>query len=302
MCADDRFPETYLTSSGEREPVFFRHGIFRFHPTDELDPGADPADGHRPELGSRSSLPIDADFLVIDDGAEHGEFVAGVIEAMTGSRVTAIGVDDVFVPQSAILSSLRRADRGSRDLIVNMSFGTYRCDDTSPFDPGDPLHPLLQEMSEQLKSGNVAHYTVSAGNDETDQISWPAGFATSPRFALRDQVTSVGSIVGDEPSPRAPERSCFSNHGPWVEAWLPGEEVFVDSMGTWSGTSFAAPQAAAWIAAGVDPRGPAPAAPAPHDIAWSSAGGEAQGTTSCAEYPGSGPGDYTPRLPDLTYL
>lgn len=110
---------------------------------------------------------------------------------------------------------------------------------------------------------------------------------------LSDVVTSVGSVVKSSklvtfaaPSPAA--RSAFSNYGDWVEAWAVGEHLVSDHPGgpydycvltngrcgapggstvdpadapaahlgrlvSWSGTSFASPQVAGWLAAGNGP-------------------------------------------------
>ena len=76
----------------------------------------------------------------------------------------------------------------------------------------------------------------------------------------------MGALTAD-----GTERAPFSNHGSWVDAWAPGQDVlssFVTFDGpederpgadidpdcftgfaTWSGTSFAAPQVAAAVAA-----------------------------------------------------
>ncbi|WP_420451942.1 S8 family serine peptidase [Ilumatobacter sp.] len=303
VCADDRFPEAFVeTEAGER-PVFFPQGIIRFHPSDTQDPGAGP--GHEPNLSDdERSAAADAGYVVIDDGADHGDFVGDVIESMSGGDVVTLppsppAAGEYFVLDD-VIALLQRIDPTRTRTIVNMSLGTYRCDDR--IEPDDPLVELAETMLRLVEGQRVEHFSVSAGNDETDQISWPAGFGVDTEFGLDDVVTSVGSIVGTEREDLDAARSCFSNHGGWVEAWLPGEEVFVEGRGTWSGTSFAAPQAAALIGAGVDVERAAP--PDPPDtfsITWTDpTGAQRPATTSCP--PGDGPpGNFEPQLPGVRY-
>lgn len=284
-CVDERLnPRFYFEfdvepsdeSSAEPETVvvllFFFHMMVRFHPVDVLDPsgtGFEPASAFlppAPQLGIG-----DSQVWVIDTGT-HGQFVSQIIDEMLGSSPASVSAFELTrqgdVPVSPFmnvdLSSLAldsdgavlvtdelsvaevlrailvREDVDHSKLVVNMSFGAYNCGE----EPSE-LAPAIRDL---VDAG--ATLVASAGNDETAEPIWPAAFP---------EVISVGSHVTGDPD----TRSCFSNFAAYVDYWVPGEEVQT-SMGTWSGTSFAAPQVTAMMAGGNN--GAAASSSAPQNV------------------------------------
>lgn len=271
-CGDGLFPEITHSSEG---PVFYSHGVIRFHPADELnDGGASPEYVPADAIGSLD--PVDgAVVYVVDEEGDHIAMVSAVIEQLTGIEPNQLPLGPLMT-ESAILEMIKEIDGGT-ETFLNMSFGTYTCDPAGPTELGDRLA--------DLDSQGVQLF-ASAGNDETEQPSFPAAFS---------EVLSVGSVAKDLTT-----RSCFSNFGSTVDVFLIGEEVITD-VGQWSGTSFAAPQALSVAASGSDPAGVGAATVADltdlFDVAWIDPGGVEQASqTFC----GDGTG-YEPTLQDLEY-
>lgn len=86
----------------------------------------------------------------------------------------------------------------------------------------------------------------SAGNDGVDVLSYPAREAGNGRPDQREHMLSVSSVDGGD------VKSAFANYGKTLELSAPGESVYGpapdNTMASWSGTSMAAPIAAAAIA------------------------------------------------------
>jgi subtilisin family serine protease len=59
---------------------------------------------------------------------------------------------------------------------------------------------------------------AAAGNNASAAPFWPAAYASLPDHA--DAVLSVGALRGD-----GEFGACFSNHGPWVKVYAPGERL-----------------------------------------------------------------------------
>jgi len=198
-------------------------------------------------------LDTDNDYQ-LDAQAGHGTFIAGVVRQhapgahLSISRVLGSdGVCDEVDLLQAINALHHRGSAGKNRIgVLNLSLGAYTWNDRPP--------ALLGGAIEQLGPDTVV--VAAAGNNASDRVFWPAAF---------DSVVAVGAQAAD-----GQRRTHFSNHGPWVDAWAPGDRVassFVSFDGpadetpnadidsdcftgfaTWSGTSFAAPRISAELA------------------------------------------------------
>lgn len=306
-CADGSTPRIVYTGDDKRSTVFFQEMMVRFQPVDEREPNA--TDGHVPVLDDGLEYDGNTQVWVLDEG-DHGDFASEVVadmlnvdnpepldlsdpssqvQTIASARLGAVVIDvelpvitagDVtFTTEDLVAGTLEAIAEAKigEGIVINMSLAAYTC--------GEPPARMQQAM-EALEDQGV-RFSASAGNDELTDRAWPAAFgAAGP---LEAAVWSVGSTDADETI-----RSCFSNHGAWVESWLPGEEIQTQ-LGTWSGTSFAAPQAAAILAAGGDPNtnhGVAPADPtAMFNVSLTdSNGNQVNGVTSCSPESGYLPG------------
>ena len=190
----------------------------------------------------------------LDAQAGHGTFIAGVIrQHAPGARLLisrvlgSDGVCDEVDLLHAIRAVQERTKGGKHRIdVLNLSLGAYTWNNRPP--------ALLSQAIEQLGSETVV--VAAAGNNSSDRVFWPAAFAP---------VVGVGAQTADGQQPAG-----FSNHGSWVDAWAPGEQVAssfvrfdgpadeapgadIDSdcftgYATWSGTSFAAPRIAGELA------------------------------------------------------
>jgi hypothetical protein len=227
-------------------------------------------EGH-PFLGARArpmraGVPDDLEQPALNaDGfleqyAGHGTFIAGIVlQHAPGAEVLAgkiVAGDGCFDDDSLALA----IDALPDDIhVLNLSLGAYTHGDV-----GLPLTALALADVFTRNPGLVV--VASAGNDGLDRMTFPAAFK---------RVVGVGAL-----GPGG-GRACFSNFGPWVDAWAPGVEVqstFFDVeaepqpvpgphclgepakgpqqyklWASWSGTSFAAPKVAGAIAASVGP-------------------------------------------------
>jgi subtilisin family serine protease len=226
-------------------------------------------DGH-PFLGGRTR-PLHAGVRDLEeptftgDGhleqyAGHGTFIAGVVlQHAPGAEVVAckvFGGDGCFDDDQLATA----IDALPDDIhVLNLSLGAY-----THGDAGLPLTALALAGAFARNPGLVV--VAAAGNDGLDRQTFPAAFK---------RVVGVGALGLDG------RRACFSNFGPWVDAWAFGVDVAsaffeVDAepqpvpgphclgepakgvqqyqgWASWSGTSFAAPKVAGAIAAAVGP-------------------------------------------------
>ena len=185
----------------------------------------------------------------LDLEAGHGTFIAGVIgQVAPGAKVLARkaidswGVTDDITVARAVHRAL--ADGAH---IINLSLGGYSMEDVPPLATASVLDP--KRRLEQVV------YVAAAGNDGLDRPFYPA---------------ALPHVIGVAALGSRRRRAVFSNFGPWVDASAEGErllstfvtgtvmsdsdgngrkDVFKEPWAHWSGTSFAAPQVAAAIAA-----------------------------------------------------
>ncbi|MDX5566763.1 S8/S53 family peptidase [Streptomyces sp. ID05-04B] len=142
----------------------------------------------------------------------HGTFIAGLVAAVAPN--TDVTVRGTLNDAGAILESefgerlFDAVEDGWPD-ILSLSAGTSN-------GRVDGLLGVAAFMDELR-----AHHTLlvaAAGNNASAAPFWPAAYAALPEHA--DAVLSVGALRGD-----GAFGACFSNHGPWVKAYAPGERL-----------------------------------------------------------------------------
>ena len=186
----------------------------------------------------------------LDPAAGHGTFIAGVIEQVFPGCTLELhevlstyghGNEDEIALE---LLALLNRPKSKRPDIVNLSFGGYTIVGME----------LLSEAVAKLQVEGII-VVASAGNEATCAPTFPAAFPG---------VVSVGALDQDGWPAE------YTNYGPWVRACTIGTDVvsiffegfngdegvvdgvdiddFNDGWARWSGTSFAAPRVAGWLA------------------------------------------------------
>jgi hypothetical protein len=185
----------------------------------------------------------------------HGTFAAGVARTQAPEAEVQVSRDfrDGGEREWEIADKVRDLlARHSPPQVINVSAGTNTRHDWR-------LLSFLSLYAQDPKGQSHAPSVVlvaAAGNDISDRPFWPAAF---------DWAVGVGAL-----GPDLVHRAWFSNYGPWVDVYAPGEDV-VNAFATgeytyvwpprqsavqdfagrarWSGTSFSAPLVAGLIAA-----------------------------------------------------
>jgi subtilisin family serine protease len=150
--------------------------------------------------------------------------------------------DELELLRGLARAQSRAAAASDRLDLVSLSLGCFTFDDRPS--------PVLAHAVGRLSRHSLV--VAAAGNQGTDRPYWPA--------ALKD-VVAVAALAA-APGEDGPQRASFSNHGWWIDACAPGENVAstflthgrehgedFHGFATWSGTSFAAPFVAGSIAA-----------------------------------------------------
>ncbi|MEU3169338.1 S8/S53 family peptidase [Streptosporangium sp. NPDC006930] len=145
----------------------------------------------------------------------HGTFIAGLVSAVAPN--TDVTVHATLVNAGAI-SEKELGDRllggmlpeGRWPDIVNLSAGTPSADAQALLG--------LERFMDTLTGHPETLLVAAAGNNGNDVRFWPAAYADHPDYA--GAVVSVGALRKDGAA-----RACFSNHGPWVTTYAPGERL-----------------------------------------------------------------------------
>jgi subtilisin family serine protease len=143
----------------------------------------------------------------------HGTFIAGLVAAVAPN--TEITVSNALTDAGAVLESefgeklFEAVDRQGWPDILSLSAGTSNGRD-------DGLLGIENFMRELKQRRTLL--VAAAGNNASATPFWPAAYASLPDY--QDAVLSVGALRGD-----GDFGACFSNHGPWVRAYAPGERL-----------------------------------------------------------------------------
>ncbi|MEV6055428.1 S8/S53 family peptidase [Streptomyces sp. NPDC052107] len=162
--------------------------------------------------GDAQTAETDADG-VLRQYVGHGTFIAGILAAVAPN--TEVTVRCTLNDAGAILESefgarlFEAVDQGGWPDIISLSAGT-------PTESGEGLLGLDAFMRELREQRTLL--VAAAGNNASDTPFWPAAYAALPEYA--DSVLSVGALRADGDG-----EACFSNHGPWVRVYAPGERL-----------------------------------------------------------------------------
>jgi subtilisin family serine protease len=225
-------------------------GTFIYVPDTGLLDGA--AAGHSwlaGVTGTEDPLHHQGGVTTIPDYAGHGTFIAGVARCMAPAAKVVVARD--FDNAGAI---------AEHQIVLRLREGLSLAPDVISLSAGGATRKDLPLLGFEAFWESYRHYkgtvlVASAGNNSSRRPFWPAAFP---------QVVGVGALAA---TGRA--RAHFSDHGPWVDVFAPGEDLVnayaygiyhyreppntgshhFHGMARWSGTSFAAPLVAGLIAA-----------------------------------------------------
>ena len=184
----------------------------------------------------------------LDVEAGHGLFVAGLVRRMAPQAdlvfLKALNSDGVGT-ELGVARAIRAATARGVD-VINLSLGFYTVLDATP-------SGVEAAVADAVDAGITV--VAAAGNDAVSSPAYPAFFPG---------VTGVGALATDGASV-----ADFSNYGPWVNVFAPGQRVqsafvrgredasttedadadrFRSNTALWSGTSFACGYVSGYLA------------------------------------------------------
>jgi subtilisin family serine protease len=143
----------------------------------------------------------------------HGTFIAGLVAAVAPN--TDITVRGSLNDAGAILESefgeklFEAVDADGWPDVLSLSAGTAN----GRTDGLLGVENFMRELREQRTL-----LVAAAGNNGSATPFWPAAYADLPGW--EDSVLSVGALRSD-----GEFGACFTNHGPWVKVYAPGERL-----------------------------------------------------------------------------
>ncbi|MER8225566.1 S8/S53 family peptidase [Streptomyces sp. NPDC094143] len=150
---------------------------------------------------------------VLQQYVGHGTFIAGLVAAVAPN--TDITVRGTLNDAGAILEAefgeklFEAVDAGGWPDVLSLSAGTSN-------GRTDGLLGVENFMRELRAQRTLL--VAAAGNNAGASPFWPAAYAGLPGW--EDSVLSVGALRSD-----GEYGACFTNHGPWVKVYAPGERL-----------------------------------------------------------------------------